>query len=206
MSSLLYPNTLQGLKFDSERTPVFRTGVQSAVSFKESRLRYALFPVFEFALQYEFLRNPAAGTSELKTLAGLYGAMWGRWDTFLYSDPVYNTVVDEPFGTTNGVTTQYQLVATFQNAGGPGVAELIQNLNGAPIIKRNGSTLSTPTNYTIGPTGIVTLASAGAAGHPLTWSGSFYYRCRFDEDRLPVTEFMRRFFSTRQIRLRSVKL
>lgn len=205
MSSLVYPASLPGLKWESERTPIFRTGVQPAVSFKESRISHSLFPVFEFALQYEFLRDDVT-PSDLKSLVGLYGAMRGRWDTFLYTDPVYNTVVDEPFGTGDGTTTQFQLVATFQNSGGPGVAERIQNLNGAPVIKKAGVTQTLMTHYTISATGIVTFVTAPTGGQALTWSGSFYYRCRFDEDRLTTAQFMNRLWSTKMIKLRNIPL
>jgi hypothetical protein len=36
--------------------------------------------------------------------------------------------------------------------------------------------------YVLGSTGIVTFATAPAAGVPLTWSGNFYFRCRFTDD------------------------
>lgn len=205
MSGLLYPNNLPGLKWDSERTPVFRTGLQSAVSFKESRIAYALYPVFEFSLQYEFLRDYVT-PSDLRALSGLHAAMRGRHDTFLYTDPTYNTVTDEPFGTGDGTTQDFQLLATFQNSGGPGVAELIQNLNGAVTIKKAGVTQTLTTHYTVGATGIIHFVTAPAAAAALTWSGSFYYRCRFDDDRLPTTQFMQKFWSTRAVKLRAVKL
>lgn len=205
MSSLVYPANLPGLKFDNERTPVFKTGVQPAASMKESRIAYALYPVFEFGLQYEFLRDNVT-PSDVNALVGLFGAMHGRFDTFLFVDPKFNTVVDERFGTGDGVTQDFQLTAIMQNVGGPGCAELIQNLNGAPVIKKLGVVQGTPTDYTISGTGMVHFVGAPLAGEALTWSGSFYYRCRFDEDRLTTTEFMRKFWSTRLVKLRSVKL
>lgn len=204
MSSNVYPD-LPGLKFDSERTPIFRTGLQSAVSFKESRLSYAIFPVFEFSLQYEFLRDSAAA-SELRYLLGFFGEHKGRWDTFLYLDQTYNTVTDEPFGTGDGTTTQFQLVAKFANPSSPGLTELIQNLGSVPVIKKAGVTQTLTTHYTISGTGLVTFTTPPAGGAALTWSGSFYYRCRFVDDHLTTTEFMKKFWSTRQVKIRSVKL
>jgi hypothetical protein len=50
---------------------------------------------------------------------------------------------------------QFQLIAAFLNTGGPGVPEIIQNLNGTPVIKDNGSTVSAA-NYTISGQGLVT--------------------------------------------------
>lgn len=205
MSSWGYPTNLPGLKFDSERTPIFRTGVQSAVSFKESRLSYALFPVFEFSLQYELLRHDTT-PSDLRNIVGFFGEHRGRWDTFLYNDPTYNTVVDEPFGVGDGVTTQFQLVAKFGNATSYALTELIQNLGAAPTIKKAGVTQTVTTHYTISGTGVVTFVTAPAAAEALTWSGSFYYRCRFVDDHLTTTEFMNKLWATKQVKLRSIKL
>jgi uncharacterized protein (TIGR02217 family) len=205
VSALLYPGSLPGLAWDSQRTPIFRTGIQPSLSFKESRLRYALYPVFRFDLQYEFLRD-AVTPSDLRALVGLHTAMAGSWDTFLYTDPTYNTVADEPFGTGDGTTTQFQLIATFQNSGGPGGPELIQNLNGAAVIKKAGATQAQPGACSISGTGLVTFVTAPAAAAALTWSGSFYYRCRFSEDQLTTSQFMSRFWSAKQISIQSIKL
>ena len=60
--------------------------------------------------------------------------------------------------------------------------------------------------YTIGATGIVTFVSAPAAAAALTWTGSFYYRCRFDADTMPFKLFMQKLWSTQQMRLKSIKL
>lgn len=205
MSGLIYPASLPGLAWDSVRTPIFKTGVQEAVSGKESRNSYTAYPTFQFDLQYEFLRNNIS-VSEMKALAGLFSSMRGRWDTFLYSDPTYNTVVDEPFGVGDGTTTQFQLTATFQNAGGPGLPELIQNLNGTAVIKKATVVQAQPAACSIGATGVVTFVTAPAAAAALTWSGSFYYRCRFLEDKLPLQQFMFDFWKTRTVSLKSIKL
>lgn len=191
--------------WDSTRTPIWRTSVQSAVSFKESRIGLALYPVIRFDLQYEFLRDYLA-PSELKSLVGLFQAMRGRYDTFLYTDPTFNTVVDEPFGTGDGSTTQFQIIATFQNSGGPGGSEIIQNFNGTPTVKKAGTLQSSPSQYTLGATGIITFVTAPTAGQALTWSGSFYYRCRFMDDEQTVTQFMNRFWSAKKVSFMSVKL
>lgn len=198
MSSLVYP-TLKGLTYTGGRTMLWKTEVQPALSDKESAIALQQYPSFKWELNYEILDHSLV-TSELKTLWGLVGAMRGMYDTFLYTDPLYNTVVDEPFGTGDGTTTAFQIVATFQNSGGPGVAELIQNFNGAVVVKKAGVTQTGGgTNYTLGATGIVTFNTAPAAAAALTWSGSFYYRCRMLSDAISFSEFMANWWETRQI-------
>lgn len=205
MSGLIYPSNLPGLTWESSRALLFKTKIKEAVSGKESRMTYQVYPRFLFELQYEFLRHNLT-PSELKSISGLFAQMYGNYDTFLYTDPVYNTVTDEPFGTGDGSTTAFQLVATFQNTGGPGLAEIIQNLNGTPVIKKAGVTQTTPANYSIGATGLVTFTSAPGSGQALTWSGSFYYRCRFDDDSMTFNQFMKDFWRARRVRLKSIKL
>lgn len=206
MSSLVFPTGLQGLTFNGNRTPIWKTRVQEALSGKETALGYQQYPKFRFELNFEWL-DSAAATNDYRKVAGLYGAMNGRYDTFLYTDPRFNTLVDENFGTGNGALTAFQIIAKDQNSGGPGVAEIIQNFNGAVTIKDNGVTRTGGgVDYTLGATGIVTFTTPPVNAHALTWSGAFYYRCRFLEDEQDFSEFMQNMWETRQLTFRSVIL
>ncbi|HZR02412.1 MAG TPA: DUF2460 domain-containing protein [Burkholderiales bacterium] len=205
MSSFVYPATLPGLTYNNLRTPIWNTGLQEALSGKESRIAYRRYPLYRFELQYEFLRNNVT-PNDLKALWGLFNAVQGKYDTFLYTDPHFNSVTNEPFGTGDGSTHDFQLVATYQNAGGPGISEIIQNLNGSPVIKDNGVTKTLTTDYTLGPTGLVHFITAPTSGHALTWTGSFYYRCRFDDDEMPLMQFMSQLWKTQTVVLRTIKL
>lgn len=201
MSNLVYP-VLPGITFDSVRSAIFNTGLQAALSGKESRIAYQLYPLFQFDLTYELLRDYVT-PSDLKALMGLFIACKGRYDTFLYADPVYNTVALNQFGTGDGTTTVFQLTATYQNSGGPGGAEIIQNLNGSPQIFINGGQTGA---FTLGATGIITFSTPPASNSAVQWSGSFYYRCRFDDDTFAATQFMNKFWATKKIKLRQIKL
>lgn len=137
MSSLVYPAALPGLTFNNTRSPNYNTGVQPALSGKESCLAYQLYPIMEFDLQYEYLDGRNQSNSDIRALLGLFMSMKGQADTFLFNDPEFNTVSLMPFATTDGVTTAFQTTATYQNVGGPGGAEIIQNFNGAPAYYLN---------------------------------------------------------------------
>lgn len=204
MSNLLFPPNLIGLGYPRARMPVWKTGYQEAVSGKTSTIKYMQYPLREWDLRYELLRDDVA-VSDLRALEGLFNAVGARADTFLYSDPTFNSVVDENFGTGDNITTAYPITATFQNSGGPGAPELIQNFVIAPVVKVNGVTFTTPAQYTLGPTGIVTFVSAPTGGHAITWTGSFYYRCRFLQDRWNLREFMNRWWDV-SLGFRSIKL
>lgn len=192
MTSFVYP-VLPGITFPYTRAPGWRTGLQEAVSGKESTIGYRQYPKIRWELQYELLRDNVT-PSELKALVGLFNACHGRFDSFLYTDPDFSSVTTENFGTGNGTQTAFQLIATYQNSGGPGAPERIQNLNGSPSIFKAGVLQTIVTNYTLGATGIVTFVSPPAGAAALTWTGSFYYRCRFDEDELVPLKFMDRWW------------
>lgn len=216
MSSQVYP-VLPGLDINIARSYQWKSGYQEALSGKQSTITYRTFPLVHYELTYNLLRDVGApgfsgSTSEIKQIVGLHNLMRGRWDSFLYTDPEFNTITSAnaaqygSFGTGDGTTLVFQLVATYQNSGGPGQAELIQNLNGTPVLYDNGSTISAA-NYSIGATGIVTFGAGHApvSGHALTWSGSWYNRCRFDEDAITWKKFMNLLWGA-DVKFTSVKL
>ena len=206
MSNLIYP-PLPGLTFGNTRTPVFSTSVQTSLTGKESRLANRAYPNWKFELQYELLRDYIA-PSDLKALVGLFMEVQGQYDTFLYTDPSFNSVTAQPFGTGDGTTAAFQLKATYENSGGPGLAEIIQNVNGTPSIYVGGVLQTSGTAYTLGATGIVTFLAGHipAAAAALTWTGSFYYRVRFDTDAMTVTQFLNNFWENKKVSLQQVKL
>lgn len=188
MSSFVFP-TIKGLTYPIRRTPQWRTGVNEAISGKESRIAYRQYPRILFSLEYSVLREQAS-TNELKQLVGLFNALQGSYDTFLYNDPEFNSVTIENFGTGNGTTTSFQLVARYQNSGGPGYAERVQNLSSSPSIYDNGVLKTLTTDYTISVTGIITFFTPPVSGHALTWTGTFSYRCRFMDDSIEFEKMM----------------
>lgn len=210
MSSQVYP-VLPGLQFNSRRSYVWKTGNQEALSGKESAIAFRQYPRVHYELSYDILRDGTT-PSELKSIVGLHNDMQGRFDTFLFSDPDFNIITSATaaqygsFGTGDGATLIFQLTATYQNSGGAGQAELIQNLNGTPVLYDNGSVISAA-NYAIGATGIVTFGAGHApvSTHALTWSGSFYYRCRFDDDSISWKKEARNWW-TADVAFTSVKL
>ncbi len=205
LADALYPS-LQGITFDIIRTPVWNTGRKQAVSGKLSRIAYQAHPLIHFELSYNILDDSIA-TSDLKALAGLLNAMFGRGDTFLFTDPDFNTVTQQSFATSNGSTiTPYQITAVYGNSGQPSYTEIIQNFNGIPQLYDNGSLIS-PATYTLSPTGLVQFSiSPPSVGHTLSWSGQFYYRCRFDEDAFDWTKRMYQIWAVSRVKFTSILL
>lgn len=196
MSNAVFP-TLPGLMFPVVRTPIFNTMKQPALSGRELRGTYQSFPLYQFGLSYEFLRDMVA-TPELDTLIGFFLARQGSFDSFWFNDVSDNSAVDMPFGVGDGGTTGFQLTRAF-GAGGSSFAEPVQNVNVLTNIKKAGVIQSSPTNYTIDANGFVTFAGAPATLAQLTWTGSYYYRCRFLDDQIDFNNFMQNLWEAQQV-------
>lgn len=222
MSSFLFPS-LTGQQYNYTRKYNWGTpGVQKSLSTKTSTIIYQQWPTIMWEFAFEFLRDQTfqgGGATELSALVSLYNAVRGRYDTFLFTDPDFNTisVANAPtlgiIGTGNGSNLgPFQLMVLYappggQYSAGAGASEIVQNLNGTPILYANNVAISS-SNYSIGPTGLVTFGAghAPANGAVLTWSGSFYYRCRFDSDDYDFKKIMNKIWMLDKLDFSSVIL
>jgi hypothetical protein len=206
----LYPNNILGLTFDVVRTPKWNTASQVALSGKRSVTPLQPYPIISFELNYSLLRDDLT-ISDLRALVGLFNATQGRFASFLFTDPDFNTILasaPQQFATSDGTTTtQYPITANYENVTGPGYVEQIQNFNGTPVLyDNNAGTIISASNYTLGPTGLVQFSTPTTSGHALLWSGSWYYRCRFDKDSYDWTKFMNNFWEAKKISFTSLFL
>lgn len=103
--SLGSPQALPGLAFTVHKRPTFSTAVQKAQSGVSTRNAQMQFPIFEFELSYEFLRDDV--TQEYRTLRRFFKQRKGGFDTFLLKDPDDYLASNETLGTADGVTTQF---------------------------------------------------------------------------------------------------
>lgn len=190
MSNAVLP-TFPGLMFDSVKTPTFNTRVQMAVSGREARAAFYSYPIWDFAVAYEFLRE---SIGEMQALAGFFMARKGQFDSWLYSDPNDNAVTDAVIGAGNGVNRQFQLLRAFG-----GFAEPVMNIKTIGNIKVGGVQT---TAYTVSSTGVVDLAAAPANGVSVAWSGSYYFRCRFKQDTAEFNQFMHRLWELKTLEFR----
>lgn len=191
MGNAVFP-TLAGVAWPKPKAPIWKTAVQQAVSGRELRAAFRQYPVYKFTLTHDFLRADSTN-AELQTLLGFFNARKGSWDSFLYVDPLDNAVTAQGFGTGDGATTQFQLVRTFG-----GDIEPVMNLNGNPSVYKAGVLQTLGSGYTVS-NGLVTFATAPANGAALTWTGSYYYRCRFERDSEDFEGFLQDLWSLKKI-------
>ncbi|HLH29835.1 MAG TPA: DUF2460 domain-containing protein [Terriglobia bacterium] len=183
------------------KSPQFNTVVQSATSGKTVRVALWSNPIWTFKLTWDVIRDGNATPSDIQTLIDFFLARQGSFDTFLFTDPTDNSVSNQQFGTGDGTTLSFQLTRTWAS-----FAEAIQNTNGAPVIKKNGVTLSAGVDYSINSTGLVTFSVAPATSAVLTWTGSFFYRLRFKNDLQEFENFLFNLWSAKTVELVSERL
>jgi uncharacterized protein (TIGR02217 family) len=163
-----------------KKTPNFNTSKQKTAAGITSAISLKPYPTWDFEFSLDSIQGQeSAASSVLAQFIGTFMATAGGANLFLFTDPQDNAVSAAQFGTGNGTTTAFQLSRTIN-----GQVDVIQNLNGTPSIYVNG-TPTTPSS--ISTTGVVTFSSAPTSGAVLTWTGSFYFLCRFAEDTVDAT-------------------
>jgi uncharacterized protein (TIGR02217 family) len=196
MSSQVYP-VLPGISFSVDKTPMWNTMRKQTPSGRSYRGTFQTTPRWQYKLSYEFLRDTVA-FPELKTLASFYNLMYGGYDTFLFTDPDDNAVVAQTIGTGNASNKVFQLVRTMGS-----FTEPVYDVNGTPSIYLNGVLQSS--GYTISSTGVVTFTAAPGSGVAVTWTGSYYWRCAFDDDTLTLSKFMTQLWEAKTVKFTTVK-
>lgn len=201
MTAAIFPS-MPGLKWGTIKSPMWSTGIQKAASGRELRGSFFSFPRYKISLGYEVLRSGAL--AELQAMVGFFNARRGSFESFLYLDPEDNAVVDQPFGVGAAGQTQFQLVRTYGGYVEPVLAPQLMVHGGVgPRIMVNGAAQTS--GYTVGEDGLVTFASAPAAGAVLSWSGIYYWRCRFMQDSADFERFLYQLWALKKIELITLK-
>jgi len=179
----------KGLK----KSPIYNTVLQKTAC-NRGNASASLTPFRSFAFEFDLdavQGNEALLTSVTEQFNGVLALCCGRAGTFLFTDAQDNAVTQANSGMLNvtpgaafpmspngdGVSTQFQLARSIG-----GVAwDIIQQLNGTPKIYIN----DVQTYAFSISNGLVTFnpsVEVPPNNASLTWSGSYYYLCRFDED------------------------
>jgi uncharacterized protein (TIGR02217 family) len=204
--ALIFP-ALAGLAWSVTKTPTFQTRIQRAVSGRESRALDYPYPLWQFALVYDFLRDdPAAGFDELRTLLGFFMLCQGAFGTFLFQDPSDCRVTGQQIGIGNASTAAFQLQrAMGSSLTGGGFFEPIVAPNIVSAVYFDGITQD-PASYSVDPnSGLVTFTTAPGGGLIITADFSYYFRCRFVDDKYDFEHFMYRLWQLKKLTFISVR-
>lgn len=70
---------------------------------------------------------------------------------------------------------------------------------GSPVAYDNGTAATATFNSPAA--GQVTYSTAPASGHPLTWTGNYYFQCLFSDGTYDIDQFVSQLYRTKQITL-----
>lgn len=204
MSSQQFP-ILKGMSYPVTRTEKFSNQLQTSISGKDTAVAYWTYPKHIWNIPFEMLRSDAVNY-ELQNMAGFYDSRTGSFDTFLYTDPYDNAVVNQAIGIGDGATANWQLARAWGGYVEPILAPNVVSailVNSAPV----ASSLYTVNNYGSSIAGIITFSSAAIPASSLTIAATFdyFFPCRFLDDTAEFSNFMSNLWSNKSIKFQSVK-
>lgn len=183
MTNKLFP-TFQGWSWETTKTPQWKTKVDEARNGRETRIQFWSYPRYKIQKVFNFLtdKNVNGVTLEkgdIEKLMGFFNSVGGKAEDFLLHDDVENTCSEQVFGIGDGTSTDFQLVRSL-----PDWVEPVQGIVEPPQIFIDG--IET-TAFTCNANGVVIFEEAPAAGSVLSWSGTYYFRVRFDDDEIELS-------------------
>lgn len=107
---LVYPG-LPGLRWSRTKKPEFRTKTESAVAGRELRTSRMPYPIWNFELEFEFLRGN--GEEEIERLMGFFLTQKGSFQEWLFHDWDDYQVTGQTLGEADGGTTGFPLMRTL---------------------------------------------------------------------------------------------
>jgi uncharacterized protein (TIGR02217 family) len=195
MSNAIFPK-LPGEKWGMTRTPSWSNIVKTTTNGRDYTISNWNVPRREYKIPYSILRELAV--KEQAQLEGFFNARRGNFDTFLFDDTSDNAATLQGFGIGDGVTTQFQVVRSRG-----GWVESVSDFNGAPAIYINGVLQSS--GYLISAKGVVTFSIPPVNTAVITWTGKYYWRCRFVNESLSFEQIFREYWNVESLVMITVK-
>jgi uncharacterized protein (TIGR02217 family) len=182
---------LPGQLFMLSKGPSWSSTVKKAASGRLVRASLQATPIWQFKIAYEYLRDRAPTTSELRNLLAFFNAVQGQYGSFYFLDPYDNTVTNQEVAVADGVSTSYQLSRTVGLGTPYPFVEPVYGAVGVPQVFLNGQ----PATAGVGPFGTITFQTAPAQGQVISWTGQFYFLCHFTQDALQPTQMVKDLWS-----------
>lgn len=194
--------TLIGLTFPAKRAPNWSTNTFRTVTGKRNALANYSYPFWSYELAYDVLRSDITN-AEWQTLLAFYNRVNGPANLFQFTDPDDGSVTDQAMGQGDGVTVDFQLVRTMAGSGANVFVEPVFAPTATPTISVAGVHVIA---LAISETGLVTFDAAPANGAAITWTGTYNWLCRFDDDSLDLAKFANNFWELRKVKFSTEKL
>ena len=191
---------LPAQSFKILKTPLWSSAINISVSGVERRRALWSYPIWRFQIGHEYIRSDATAL-ELQRLVTFFNSKGGSSQAFFYLDQDDNAVTAMNFGTGDGAKTTFQLSRTT-TIGSISFTEPVRAFNGTPTIYINGVSTGA---FSIGANGLITFTTAPANGAALTWTGQFFFLCRFEKDELSLRQIFSGMWENGSLDFRSVK-
>lgn len=191
---------LVGLIFPAKRSPMWNTDVARTVTGRRSALANFSYPIWKYELAYEVLRSDITN-KEFQTLAAFYNRVNGPAGLWQFTDPNDFAAAAQGFGVGDGSSTMFQLVRAMTGQGANAFVEPVWAPQTATIFVDDVEN----NDVTISDLGLVTFNDPPAADAVLTWTGTFNWLCRFDDDELGFDEFASKFFEAKKVNFSTEK-
>jgi hypothetical protein len=192
--------SLIGVSWPVARTQRWDSVKQDNLSGKRIRSSLFSYPIYNYELKFNFLRSTVA-LQEYQQLKDFISTVGGATNLWALNDANDNSVTSQNFGTGDGSTQYFQLVRMLNNFNEP-----VFILNGNPTIYVSGSPKTLGVDYSISAAGNVAFAAAPANTAPLTWTGSFYWACRFDDDQTQFVNFYQNLWQLKTLKFSTEKV
>ncbi|MFL6314812.1 MAG: DUF2460 domain-containing protein [Terriglobales bacterium] len=183
-----------------EQTPTNQVG--------ETRIATGIYAYWQFEMTFPKLNSTFNDpTGYLAKTVGFFLSMQGKANSWLYDSSVDNdntipASAPVQFGVGDGVSTKFQITRPIGD-----YQDIIQNLNGTPVIYDAGTPLGAGVGYSIDAKGVVSFTVAPTSGHVLSWSGKYYFRCRFLKDGMDALEHVfPNYWTMKQLEWKSIIL
>ncbi len=204
MSTSVLP-TLIGQSFNTVRTAIWSNSVTQFISGKEIRINNGwTFPRYQWDINFDLLRSDTTN-AEFQSLLGFYNARNGAYDSFLYSDPDDNSVTLQNIGIGDGTTLTYQLVKSFGGFTEPVFAPHTVSAVYVDGVDQVGHW--TVSNWGSATPGILTFGAGHAPANSkvITATFTYYFPCRFVDDKVAFTNFVRQMWNNSKLSFISIK-
>lgn len=202
-----YP-TLPGQSIDIIKRPKWSTSRAVAASGRDIRIGLWSYPLWEWELNYEFLRD-AASPSELKLLMGFFNSTYGGLQGFLFQDPDDHAVTAQHVGTGDGTTASFVVVRTYGGASGSGTEPIGYIKDGSVFqIYRDGVAVDradydVDTDYPCRQ--LFTFHTPPSAGVVITVDVEYLYYVHFKDDTQDFERFLWQYYQARKVVLESLR-
>jgi uncharacterized protein (TIGR02217 family) len=194
--------TLSGMGFPTRET-LWSSQEEVAFSGASNAFPNWSFPRYRFTVPINVMQSGKVGAitlTEWQTFAGFFETVKASaGQLFQFNFPDDGAVTAQSFGTGDGATTQFQLVRTLGGSTGPVYAWATAS------IFVNGVLKTISTDYTINAYGVVTFTTAPASSAALTWTGTYNWYCRFDNDNQAIEQMFFRTYSAKSVSFTTVK-